>query len=200
MWHTEKSLKGYDMVVLPGGFSYGDYLRAGAIARFSPVMGAVEEHVKRGGLVLGICNGFQILTEAHLLPGALIHNDSMKFICKDTFIKVENTGSFVTRGAEKGKVLRVPIAHMEGRYTAPEDTLKELEDNGRILFRYCERDGTVTPSANPNGSARNIAGILSAKGNVAGMMPHPERVCEPELGGVDGLAVFESVLNTLSAA
>ncbi|MBI5814926.1 MAG: phosphoribosylformylglycinamidine synthase subunit PurQ [Nitrospinae bacterium] len=199
VWHTERSLDGYDMVTLPGGFSYGDYLRAGAIARFSPVMGAVERFAKRGGPVLGICNGFQILTEAGLLPGALAHNEHMKFICKDVHARVETSNSFATGGIEKGKVLRIPVAHMEGRYTAPDETLKKLLDEDRVLLRYCEKDGRVTGEANPNGSAMNIAGVLSEKRNVAGMMPHPERVCESALGGTDGLAVFESIISSLSA-
>jgi len=200
VWHQETSLDGFDAVIVPGGFSYGDYLRAGAIARFSPVMAAVTDFAEKGGPVLGICNGFQILTEAHLLPGALGRNDSMKFICSDTFVRVETQDSFVTRGVEKGSVLNLPIAHMEGRYIAADDTLAKLEDEDRIILRYCDAGGNVTGEANPNGSAGNIAGVISEGRNVAGMMPHPERVCEKELGGTDGLGIFRSMLERLAPA
>lgn len=200
MWHQETSLAGFDLVIVPGGFSYGDYLRPGAIAKFSPVMGALSKFADKGGLVLGICNGFQILTEAGLLPGALMLNSGMKFICKDTYLRVETSDSFVTGRIEKGKVIRVPIAHMEGCYIADDDTLKKLEDDDRILLRYCGQDGQTGDESNPNGSYSSIAGVLSEKRNVAGMMPHPERVVEASLGGVDGLLVFESILNSLSAA
>ncbi|MGK7344773.1 MAG: phosphoribosylformylglycinamidine synthase subunit PurQ [Candidatus Nitrospinota bacterium M3_3B_026] len=194
VWHRRTSLSGFDAVIIPGGFSYGDYLRAGAIARFSPVMEAVADFAKAGGPVLGICNGFQILTEAGLLPGALVQNASMKFICADVHIKVETENSFVTSEAQKGSVLRIPIAHMEGRYVADDDTLDRLEREDRILFRYCGPGGSMTERANPNGSAQNIAGVLSEGRNVAGMMPHPERACESVLGGEDGLVILRSML------
>lgn len=200
VWHQEMSLEGFDAVIVPGGFSYGDYLRAGAIARFSPVMGAVAEFAAKGGPVLGICNGFQILTEAGLLPGALARNASMKFICEDVFLRAETADSFVTGKMKKDRVVKIPIAHMEGRYVADEATLARLEDEDRVIFRYCDNEGAVTAEANPNGSVRNIAGVLSEGRNVAGMMPHPERACEDVLGGVDGLAVFESILGHLAAA
>ncbi len=199
VWYQESSLAGFDMVVLPGGFSYGDYLRAGAIARFSPVMEAVAGFANEGGPVLGICNGFQILTEAGLLPGALMRNASMKFVCKDTYLKTETTDSFLTHDIDKGKVLRIPVAHMEGRYVADDNTLESLEDENRVLFRYCDSLGVLTEESNPNGSLHNIAGILSTKRNVAGMMPHPERVCEEAVGGVDGLKIFKSIISYLAA-
>ncbi len=195
VWHQEKSLSGYDVVVLPGGFSYGDYLRAGAIARFSPVMEAVARFAREGGPVLGVCNGFQILTEAGLLEGALMRNASMKFVCKNTYLRTETEESFLTRGIKKGKILKIPIAHIEGRYVADDETLKRLESEDRVLFRYCDRSGRVTREANPNGSLGAIAGILSPGRNVAGMMPHPERVCEEVLNGTDGLEIFKSILS-----
>ncbi|MGB2695957.1 MAG: phosphoribosylformylglycinamidine synthase subunit PurQ [Dehalococcoidia bacterium] len=193
VWHREGDLSGYDCVVLPGGFSYGDYLRTGAIARFSPVMEAVRRHAEAGRLVIGICNGFQILCEAGLLPGALLRNDSLQFRCQDVHLRVESTTPF-TRLSQLGDVLRVPIAHGEGRYYADDATLDELEANGRVVFRYCTPDGQVTPEANPNGSLRNIAGIVSERRNVLGMMPHPERVGEALLGGSDGLVLWRSVI------
>ena len=179
VWHQTTCLAGYDAVILPGGFSYGDYLRAGAIARFSPIMSAVAEFAKDGGPVLGICNGFQILAESGLLPGALLRNASMKFVCKDTFLRVENSDTFVTNELEKGDIVMAPVAHMEGRYVADEETLATLESEDRILFRYCDEKGNVTETANPNGSVNNIAGILSRGRNVAGMMPHPPRSVPP---------------------
>ncbi|MBI4667202.1 MAG: phosphoribosylformylglycinamidine synthase subunit PurQ [Nitrospinae bacterium] len=197
IWHQERSLKGYGLVIVPGGFSYGDYLRPGAIARFSPVMAALDDFASRGGYVMGICNGFQILTEARLLPGALVRNDTLKFICETVNLRVETSNSFLTSGSARGDVLRLPIAHMEGCYIAGEDTLKALDDEDRVLFRYCDASGNVTRESNPNGAARNIAGVLSEKRNVAGMMPHPERVMENPLGGQDGLALFTSALNAL---
>ena len=199
VWYQESSLAGFDMVVLPGGFSYGDYLRAGAIARFSPVMDAVARFANEGGPVLGICNGFQILAEARLLPGALMRNASMKFVCKDTYLKTETTDSFLTHDIDNGKVLRIPVAHMEGRYVADDNTLKSLEDENRVLFRYCDPSGKPSAEANPNGSLHNIAGVLSTRRNVAGMMPHPERVCEDAVGGVDGLEIFKSIISYLAA-
>ncbi|MBI4828058.1 MAG: phosphoribosylformylglycinamidine synthase subunit PurQ [Nitrospinae bacterium] len=195
VWHQERDLSGFDVVILPGGFSFGDYLRAGAIARFSPIMAEVARHAKRGGYVLGVCNGFQILTEAGLLPGALTLNHGRKFICADMRLRVETANSFVTRGLEKGRVITVPIAHMEGRYIADEGTLRRLNGDDRVLLRYCDGQGAVTDQANPNGAAENIAGILSEGRNVAGMMPHPERVVEKALGGEDGLLILNSILS-----
>lgn len=199
VWHQGSSLAGFDMVVLPGGFSFGDYLRAGAIARFSPIMGAVTQFAKDGGPVLGICNGFQILTEGRLLPGALMRNASMKFICKETYIKTETSDSFLTCGIEEGKILKIPIAHMEGRYVADDETIQRLESEDRVLFRYCDSSGKITDKSNPNGSIGAIAGIISSGRNVAGMMPHPERVCEAILNGEDGLDIFRSILSYLTA-
>lgn len=199
VWHKETSLKDYDVVVVSGGFSYGDYLRPGAIARFSPVMGAVADFVKKGKPVIGICNGFQILAEAGFLPGALVRNASMKFVCKDTFLTVETKNSFLTCEVDKGQILKMPVAHMEGCYVADERTLDELESDQRVLFRYCNPDGEINDEANPNGSARNIAGILSKNRKVAGMMPHPERVCEEILGGINGRLIFESIIASVAA-
>jgi phosphoribosylformylglycinamidine synthase subunit PurQ / glutaminase len=200
IWHQDTDLKGFECVILPGGFSYGDYLRTGAIARFSPVMNAVEEFANRGGLVLGICNGFQILCEAHLLPGALTANVGLKFICRHVNLRVEHTNSAFTSSCRPGQVLRIPIAHQEGNYYCDADTLARLEDNGRVLFRYCDADGKVTPQANPNGSLANIAGIMNERGNVAGMMPHPERAGESILGSADGAFVLRSLVSTLVGA
>ena len=194
VWHEETDLSAYDCVVLPGGFSYGDYLRAGAIARFSPVMKAVGKLADGGGLVMGICNGFQILCEAGLLPGALMRNDHLQFRCQWVNLRVETTASLFTNAADAGQVLRVPMAHGDGSYYADDRTLRELEDGGRVLFRYCTSEGEVTREANPNGSLGNIAGIVNERGNVLGMMPHPERCCEPLLGGDDGKYIFRSVL------
>ena len=194
VWHQDTDLSPYDCVILPGGFSYGDYLRAGAIARFSPVMKAVEEFAARGKLVLGICNGFQILCEAGLLPGALVHNSHLQFRCQWVNLRVDNASSPYTGSASEGQVLRVPIAHGEGNYFADPDTLARLEAEDRIAFRYCSPSGEVTGDANPNGSVSNIAGVISEGGNVLGMMPHPERCCDPLLGGVDGKVVFQSVV------
>lgn len=196
IWHKDINLKGYDCIILPGGFSYGDYLRTGAIARFSPVMDGVIEFARKGGLVLGICNGFQILTEAGLLPGVLMRNKTLKFICQGVHIRVENNSIPFTRAYKKGEVLRIPIAHADGNYFADRDTIKRLEGNGQIVFRYSTPDGRITEEANPNGSIDNIAGICNEGGNILGMMPHPERVCEAILGGEDGRGVFESILAT----
>jgi len=193
VWHKTTELKGFDCIVLPGGFSYGDYLRTGAIARFSPVMSSVVSFAEKGGLVLGICNGFQILTEAGLLPGVLMMNRGLKFICEQVHLRVENTGTVFTGAYAEGGVVKIPIAHADGNYYADPDTVKELEDSGRVLFRYCAPDGEPSEAANPNGSLSNIAGVMNAAGNVMGMMPHPERACEAELGSVDGRGVFESV-------
>ena len=194
VWHREADLSRYDCIVLPGGFAYGDYLRTGAIARFSPVMEAVVRHAEAGRPVIGICNGFQILCEAGLLPGALLRNDSLQFRCQDVHLRIENVDSAFTRLCRPGDVLRVPISHGEGRYYADAATLDELEAAGRVAFRYCTPDGDVTPDANPNGSERSIAGIVNARGNVLGMMPHPERASEPLMGGSDGLALWRSVI------
>jgi phosphoribosylformylglycinamidine synthase subunit PurQ / glutaminase len=200
LWHKAHDLEGVDAIFLPGGFSYGDYLRAGAIARFSPIMQEVREFGERGGPVAGICNGFQILCEAHLLPGALIRNRNLKFISRPVHLRVESTAPPFLSGYERGAVLEVPIAHGEGCYVADDATLDELEGEGRVAFRYCDADGAATPDANPNGSARNIAGIVSAAGNVLGMMPHPERAIDPLLGGDSGVGLFRSVAEYLSAA
>ncbi|MEQ1852897.1 MAG: phosphoribosylformylglycinamidine synthase subunit PurQ [Chthoniobacteraceae bacterium] len=200
LWHKEASAAGYDLIVLPGGFSYGDYLRCGAIARFSPVMKSVAEQAARGVLVLGICNGFQILCESGLLPGALIRNRDMHFICEHVRLRVENTANPFLRPSETGRVLRVPIAHGEGNFTADAETLRALNAEGRVLLRYCDAAGKVTPAANPNGSAENIAGICNAARNVFGLMPHPERACDSRLLSTDGRVIFESLVATLGKA
>jgi len=194
IWHKQTDLSGYDLVILPGGFSYGDYLRPGAIARFSPVMTAIERFADEGGLVLGICNGFQVLCEAGLLPGALIRNNHLQYRCQWVHLKVENVCLPFTQKFEKGQVVRIPISHYEGSYYADEATLAELEESNRIAFRYCTPSGDITEEANPNGSLHNIAGIVNREGNVLGMMPHPERACEALLGGEDGRLLFESML------
>jgi len=200
VWHKETSLTGLDAIVLPGGFSYGDYLRTGAIARFSPVMGAVKTFASEGGMVLGICNGFQILLEAGLLPGAMLRNKSLSFICKEIHIKVENAATPFTGLCESGQVLKVPIAHAEGNYYTDPVTLAALQANAQIIFRYCTPDGKVTSDANPNGSLDNIAGIRNAEGNVLGLMPHPERCAEDVLGNDDGRVIFLSMLDALKKA
>lgn len=199
VWHKESSLGDADAVIIPGGFSYGDYLRTGAIARFSPVMQAVQSFAASGGLVLGICNGFQILCEAGLLPGALIRNRSLQFRCEHVFIKTETSESPFTKQIPEGKLLRIPIAHGEGCYFADEQTLAELNANKRILWRYVNDKGERTESSNPNGSLENIAGICNQAGNVAGLMPHPERACEQILGSTDGRVIFESLISAHSA-
>jgi phosphoribosylformylglycinamidine synthase I len=196
LWHKDADLKGCDCVILPGGFAYGDYLRTGAIARFAPVMEAIGEFADRGGLVWGICNGFQILCEAGLLPGALIRNSSLEFRCEWTHLMVERTDLAFTSAFVEREVIRVPISHGEGSYFAEPAALSRLEQNGQVVFRYCDADGRVVPNANPNGSLHNIAGIVNKRGNVLGMMPHPERCAEPELGGDDGLKLFRSVAGT----
>lgn len=195
VWHLTDYLGEVDAVVLPGGFSYGDYLRSGAMAALSPIMTAVKEFAARGGAVVGICNGFQVLTEAGLLPGQLAANPKLHFLCHDVYLKVEKTSTLFSRQYAKGQVLKMPVAHNDGRYYADEATLARLEANGQILFRYCEKNGTVSQNANPNGSLNNIAGILNERGNVLGMMPHPERASEVLLGSADGLALFESLLS-----
>lgn len=194
LWHKDTSLpSGLDAIILPGGFSYGDYLRTGAIARFSPIMNEVIRFANDGGTVFGICNGFQILCEAGLLPGALIRNQNLQFVCKDVYLKVENNTTRFTRATSKGDVLRIPIAHGDGRYTATEEQLDEIEGNGQILYRYCSANGAYSDAANPNGSARHIAGVSNKQGNVMGLMPHPERAIEQLLGYADGRTVFESL-------
>lgn len=198
LWHKDTDLQGVDMVILPGGFSYGDYLRSGAIARFSPIMDQIVTHAKRGGYVLGICNGFQVLTETHLLPGVLLHNDSHRFICKNTYLKPETTNSIVTHDLDINKAYKIPVAHGEGNYFADRDALKALNDNDEILFRYCDADGNITNDANPNGSQENIAGITNKERNVFGMMPHPERAADIYLGNEDGRAIFESILSRVT--
>jgi len=189
VWHDATDLKGYDALILPGGFSYGDYLRCGAIARFSPVMSAIKKFAASGGPVFGICNGFQILVEAHLLPGALVRNRNLRFVCKHIELETVTTNSLFTSEMKKGQIIRVPIAHGEGCYIADDATLDELESEDRVAFRYVE---------NPNGSARNIAGILSRERNVLGMMPHPEDACEPLMGSTDGLGIFQSMLGAMA--
>lgn len=196
LWHKDSSIEDVDVIVLPGGFSYGDYLRSGAIARFSPIMKEVIGFAHKGGLVLGICNGFQILCEAGLLPGALLRNASLKFVCKPVHIRVENARTRFTSSCRSGDILEIPIAHGEGNYFADRETIKRLEDNGQILFRYCERDGAVTEKANPNGSIQNIAGIINERGNIMGMMPHPERASDPVLRMTDGKRIFQSLIES----
>lgn len=195
VWHAQQDLGGFDCLILPGGFSYGDYLRAGAVARFSPVMQAVRDFAAQGGLVLGICNGFQILCESGLLPGALYRNRDLKFHCHFVNLLVENNETPFTRLYAPGQVLKIPIAHGEGNYFIDEAGLGDLEQRGQIVFRYCDPQGRVTPEANPNGSTANIAGICNREGNVLGMMPHPERCAEEILGSGDGRGLFESVLS-----
>ena len=199
LWHKDHSLQGCDFILLPGGFSYGDYLRSGAIARFSPIMQEVMEFADKGGNVFGICNGFQILCEAQLLPGALIHNAHHQFSCKNVFLRCETDESMITSRMRIGKVIKVPIAHGEGNFYCDQTTLKSLEDNGQVLFRYCDAQGNVTDESNPNGALKNIAGVCNAQKNVFGMMPHPERASESILGNTDGRLVFESILNTVLA-
>jgi len=193
VWHRKTDLSGYDAIVLPGGFSYGDYLRCGAIARFSPVMEAVVRDAEAGKPVIGICNGFQVLCESHLLPGALMRNSSLQYRCQWVHLRVENAETPWTGLLAPGNVIRVPVSHGEGRYFADAETLNRLEADGRVVFRYCDEAGEATAEANPNGSERNIAGIVNERGNVLGMMPHPERACEPLLGGEDGLLIWRSV-------
>lgn len=199
LWHKDRDLKNVDAVVLPGGFSYGDYLRSGAIARFSPIMESVIEFAGKGGIVFGVCNGFQILCESGLLPGALLHNNSRKFICKNVYIKAEHNQSLITATVPANKALKIPIAHGEGKYYASAETLAEMNRNGQILFRYCDEKGNITDEANPNGATDNIAGVCNAGKNVFGMMPHPERAADGELGNTDGKLLFESLLSAVLA-
>ena len=197
IWHKQDSVEGFDAIILPGGFSYGDYLRSGAIARFSPVMQAVKSFAATGGLVLGICNGFQILCESGLLPGVLLKNRDQKFICEHVNVRVEHTETPFTNGYKAEQVLRIPIAHGDGNYFCDDQTLQQLESNQQIIFRYCDAQGNVTEAVNPNGSRHNIAGICNANRNVLGLMPHPERAAEDVLGSHDGLAMFHSMTVTL---
>ncbi|MBM3423655.1 MAG: phosphoribosylformylglycinamidine synthase subunit PurQ [Chlorobi bacterium] len=198
LWHNEHDLRGVDLVVLPGGFSYGDYLRAGAIARFSPIMQEVVDFARKGYPVLGICNGFQVLLESGLLEGALSRNRDKKFICSPTTIRVENATTSFTSRCRPREVLSIPIAHGEGNYFAPPEVIDRLEENGQIVFRYCDARGNVTPESNPNGSIGNIAGIINREGNVLGLMPHPERASETLLGSSDGRKLFESLFDSLA--
>ena len=198
IWHQDTDLQGCDAVILPGGFSYGDYLRAGAIARFAPVMGSIRGFADRGGLVLGICNGFQILLEAGLLPGAMLRNESLQFRCRWTNVRIENTSTPFTSLCSPGQVLRIPISHGEGNYFAEDASLDALEASGDVLMRYCDAGGSLTTDANPNGSRRNIAGIVSPGRNVGAMMPHPERCAEAILGGEDGRLIFNSMIAALA--
>jgi phosphoribosylformylglycinamidine synthase len=200
IWHRDTDLRGYDAVIIPGGFSYGDYLRAGALARFSPVMNSVKEFAAKGNLVLGICNGFQILCEAGLLPGALIRNRELHFVCAHVNVRVESVNTPFTHELKPGSILSLPIAHAEGNYVCDDQTLAELRHEDRIIFRYCDRDGQITDEANSNGSRDNIAGICNRERNVLGLMPHPERACEDLLGSSDGREVFRSLAGTLAAA
>lgn len=200
LWHKDTDLSDIDFLLIPGGFSYGDYLRSGAIARFSPIMQSVVEFAEKGGPVLGICNGFQILLEAGLLPGAMLHNQELRFVCKQTYIRCETSDTLFTRNIEKGSVLQIPVAHGEGNYVTDEDQLKALQDNDQVVFRYCDAEGKTTEEANFNGSIDNIAGICNTNRNVLGMMPHPERAVEEILGSADGQKIFESVLNELAVA
>lgn len=194
LWHKEADLQGVDLVILPGGFSYGDYLRCGAIARFSPVMKEVVRFAGAGGTVIGICNGFQVLLEAGLLPGVLLRNSGLRFVCKDVTLRVENAETRFTQRCAPGALLHVPVAHGEGNFFADDETLRRLEGDGRVVFRYVDASGTPTPEANPNGSLHNIAGIINDRGNVLGMMPHPERAADPVIGRTEGKQVFLSLL------
>jgi phosphoribosylformylglycinamidine synthase subunit PurQ / glutaminase len=199
LWHRDHDIQGCDVLILPGGFSYGDALRAGAIARFSPIMQEVVAHAERGAPVIGICNGFQILCESHLLPGALMRNAGMKFICDWVHLRAEGSAPMFMNGYKGGQIVRMQIAHGEGRFAADDATLDAIEQKGQVVFRYCDADGRVTDAANPNGAMRNIAGIVNASGNVLGMMPHPERSVEALLGSTDGRALFESLLARVGA-
>lgn len=199
LWHADPSVDGVDAVILPGGFAYGDYLRAGAVAATSPIMGAIRRFALSGGPVLGICNGFQVLLEAGLLPGAMLHNDALRFRCKPVYVRVESTRTPFTAALREGQVLRLPIAHGEGNFFAPTPLLSAIEQAGQVVFRYCDADGRLLPEANPNGSIHSIAGVCSPHGNVVGLMPHPERASETILGSTDGRLLFESaIVGTLS--
>ena len=199
LWHKDTDLQGCDFIVLPGGFSYGDYLRSGAIARFSPIMESVIAHASKGGYLLGVCNGFQILCEAGLVPGALLHNSERKFICKNVFVKSQNNDTILTNSIPKEKTLKIPIAHGEGNFFADDKTLKQLNNNGQVIFRYCDESGNVTAESNPNGAIENIAGVCNSAFNVFGMMPHPERASDKQLFNEDGKLLFESILARVTA-
>lgn len=199
LWHKDHDLQGCDFIVLPGGFSFGDYLRSGAIARFSPIMQEVIQFAAKGGYVFGICNGFQIAAEAGLVPGALLHNANRKFNCSNIYLKTQTSDSLLTSQIDPQRALKIPIAHGEGNYFADADTLKALNDNGQVLFRYCDESGNITNEANPNGSIENIAGVCNKQRNVFGMMPHPERAADALLANQDGLAIFESILAMVKA-
>ena len=199
LWHKEKDLQNCDMIILPGGFSYGDYLRSGAIARFSPIMEKICEFGDKGGFVFGVCNGFQILCEAKLVPGTLLHNSERKFACKNVFIKTQNNETLLTSAIPKDKALKIPIAHGEGNYFNDAESLKKMNENGQILFRYCDEKGNITDEANPNGSLENIAGVCNKNKNIFGMMPHPERASDGDLGNTDGKLLFESILSLVQA-
>jgi phosphoribosylformylglycinamidine synthase len=196
LWHKENDLKNSDVIILPGGFSYGDYLRTGAIARFSPIMNSVIDFAEKGGYIIGICNGFQVLLETGLLPGVMLKNISLKFVCRDIFLKIENKNSLFTKGIGKN-VLKIPIAHGEGNYFTDDETLKILEENNQVVFRYCSDKGLTEYEYNPNGSVKNIAGIINKRGNILGMMPHPERCCDPILGNTDGRSIFSNFVNNI---
>lgn len=196
LWHKDHDLQGAEFIILPGGFSYGDYLRSGAIARFSPIMQEIVAYANKGGRLMGICNGFQILTEAGLVPGALLHNQQRKFICDNIYLRAETTDSLVTAQLDLNRAYKIPIAHGEGNYFADEDTLKALNDHDQVLFRYCDAGGNIVADANPNGSLENIAGVCNKSRNVFGLMPHPERASENILGNQDGIGIFESILHT----
>jgi phosphoribosylformylglycinamidine synthase I len=198
LWHKDTDLQNVDCVIIPGGFAYGDYLRAGALAKFAPIMEPIRRHAAAGGLVFGICNGFQVLTEVGLLPGALMRNQHLRFLSRDVFLRTEETDTAFTSALQAGQILRTPIAHGEGNYFAEESVLDELERNGQVIFRYCDDEGRLTADSNPNGSARNIAGICNRERNVLGMMPHPERCAEPLLGNSDGLGIFQSIAASLA--
>ncbi len=198
LWHKSTDLQGCDFIILPGGFSFGDYLRSGAIARFSPIMEKVIEHANNGGYLMGICNGFQILCEAHLLPGTLLHNDTQKFICKNTFIKPATNNTILTKELDPEKALKIPIAHGEGRFYGDENCIASLIKNDQILFKYCDENGAINDVSNPNGSIDNIAGICNEKRNIFGMMPHPERAADVELSNADGKLIFDSILASIA--
>ena len=200
IWHGDEKLDQFDAIVLPGGFSYGDFLRCGAIARFSPVMEAVTAFAGRGGPVIGICNGFQVLCESGLLPGVLMRNDHLEFRCIWTDLRVENSSTIFTSASIEGQTLHIPMSHGEGNYQADADTIKRLEDNGQVVFRYADANGNITPDINPNGSINNIAGIVNERGNVLGMMPHPEKACEKLIGGDDGNVIFTSIIDNFVQA
>jgi len=199
VWHGDSTLPDVDMIVVPGGFSYGDYLRSGAMAANSPIMREVVARANAGTPTLGICNGFQVLTECGLLPGVLMRNASLKFVCRDVDLRVERTDTPFTHGYSQGQVIRIPVAHHDGNYFTDPDTLKSLEDNRQVAFRYCDADGALSEEANPNGSLANIAGVLNTAGNVLGMMPHPERLADPLLGGTDGAPMFTALAEALAA-